>query len=738
MALDLKRASRWTRRRKAISIVAQEISNEQSAVKVSKGETSRSLNFSTLDVSHASNSISGESDLDHQSSAASSISVACSDIAIHQDKSSDSLISSCSSSVDQVSDFSYSDFSSSSSVTNLGLLDQCELQPHSSGGVKLVGSACVDTANKNEGNQDLFQELQNWSRNATISNNDLRSLLRVLKKHHPELPIDPRTLRSVPSVSEVNKVQQIAGGDFYYFGIQFKIIQLFEKVKLKTDVLQLNSLLVQFNIDGLPLFKSSSGQVWPILCRIKNLEHSKPFAVGLYYGKHKPISLQEYLKSFCHELKECLKNGIEFLNHHFSLEIDSFVCDAPARSFLKNTKGHSGYFGCDRCLDEGLWQGKMTFPNLDAVLRTDESFCLMLQAEHHKGTSPLVDLGIGLVSQFPLDYMHLVCLGVTRRLILSWIKGPLKCRQSSAVINSISSSLIGLIDHVPREFARRPRTLKEIDRWKATEFRQFLLYSGPVILSNILPQKLYCNFMLLSVAIRILLSGSNSLSSPSMINYAGELLKIFVKNFGELYGKENLVYNVHCLIHLADDAQKYGLLDCISSFPFETYLGKLKKLIRKPSQPLVQLVKRLQEKDIVVDDDEQADVTYRCKRRHFGGPLVEELKCSHQFSQLFMPLGFLSTRTRDSCVQLEDGSIVIIINFVVFQNETYIIYDSFGACDNFFAYPVESKFLGIFLLSCPLNKLQFCSVDKIAKKVVLLPVNIHSHQYVAMPFLHNV
>ena len=174
MALDLKRASRWTRRRKAISIVAQEISNEQSAVKVSKGETSRSLNFSTLDVSHASNSISGESDLDHQSSAASSISVACSDIAIHQDKSSDSLISSCSSSVDQVSDFSYSDFSSSSSVTNLGLLDQCELQPHSSGGVKLVGSACVDTANKNEANQDLFQELQNWSRNATISNNDLR------------------------------------------------------------------------------------------------------------------------------------------------------------------------------------------------------------------------------------------------------------------------------------------------------------------------------------------------------------------------------------------------------------------------------------------------------------------------------------------------------------------------------------------------------------------------------------
>jgi len=30
--------------------------------------------------------------------------------------------------------------------------------------------------------------------------------------------------------------------------------------------------------------------------------------------------------------------------------------------------------------------------------------------DHHKGTSALQDLGIGMVSQFVLDYMHLVCL----------------------------------------------------------------------------------------------------------------------------------------------------------------------------------------------------------------------------------------------------------------------------------------------------------------------------------------
>ena len=156
----------------------------------------------------------------------------------------------------------------------------------------------------------------------------------------------------------------------------------------------------------------------------------------------------------------------------------------------------------------------------------------MLPAEHHKGSTSLVELGVGLVSAFSLDYMHLVCLRVTRRLLLIWIKGPLKCRQSSTVINAISSSLCALEKHVSREFARWPRTLKEIDRWKATEFRQFLLYSGPVVLSNKLPQHLYCNFLLF-VAVRIL--GSSTLCVSSMIDFASELLKIFVKNVSQTF-----------------------------------------------------------------------------------------------------------------------------------------------------------------------------------------------------------
>lgn len=69
----------------------------------------------------------------------------------------------------------------------------------------------------------------------------------------------------------------------------------------------------------------------------------------------------------------------------------------------------------------------------------------------------------------------------------------------------MDDQLQSLIPQTPREFCRRPRTLKEFERYKATEFRQFLLYTGPFILKNILDESLYSHFLELSLALRILL-----------------------------------------------------------------------------------------------------------------------------------------------------------------------------------------------------------------------------------------
>lgn len=105
--------------------------------------------------------------------------------------------------------------------------------------------------------------------------------------------------------------------------------------------------------------------------------------------------------------------------------IDSVICDTPARAYVKCVKSFSGYHGSDKCTQNGTWIGKMTYPETNAPLRTDASFANRDDEDHYKGVSPLTQIQIGMVSQIPLEYMHLVCLGVMKCLLLLWMKGPI-------------------------------------------------------------------------------------------------------------------------------------------------------------------------------------------------------------------------------------------------------------------------------------------------------------------------
>ena len=64
----------------------------------------------------------------------------------------------------------------------------------------------------------------------------------------------------------------------------------------------------------------------------------------------------------------------------------------------------------------------------------------------------------------------------------------------------------------------------------------------------------------------------------------------FVKDMKKLYGQESLIYNVHNLLHLTDDVQKFGVLGSFSAFSFANYLGKIKGFLRTPNKPLTSYV----------------------------------------------------------------------------------------------------------------------------------------------------
>ena len=434
------------------------------------------------------------------------------------------------------------------------------------------------------------EQLKEWAIDFGEKHNAVDALLKVLKKNgHPELPSTARTL--LESTNEVD-VETESGMQCVQFDVRGQILEHLKKYP-QAVLEKLDSVDISLNVDGLPLFKSNNQSLWPVLCCI-NLSPKSIFPLSLALVSSKPTSLN-FISETVSKLENVMQNGLEWGDKVIRVQIRCITCDAPAKALVKCIKQYSGYFGCDRCTQKGFWDGRMTYQEVENLtLRTDQSFREVTQLEHHHEgkTSPFSNLSIDMVTSFPVDYMHQCCLGVMKKLLLLWTKGKKETRMSSGQIKEVSVRLEQLKTAIPNNFARKPRGLEHLERWKATEFRQFALYTGKVVLRGVLQDDLFEHFMAFSVAMCMLIS-------PSLVqahcSYAHELLSFFVQQGRFLYGECFLVYNVHSMLHLAADAKKFGCLDNCSAFPFENYLHHLKKLVRSGRSPLVQIVKRLNE-----------------------------------------------------------------------------------------------------------------------------------------------
>ncbi|XP_064479790.1 uncharacterized protein LOC135393231 [Ornithodoros turicata] len=295
---------------------------------------------------------------------------------------------------------------------------------------------------------------------------------------------------------------------------------------------------------------------------------------------------------------------------------------------------------------------EVAFPETGAPLGTDESFRGQEQEEPHLGTSILEELPIDMVKQVPLDYMHLVCLGVQKRLLFLWFRGTRGHRLSPALRETISVKHASLSAFVHSDFARKPRSMSELDRWKATELRMFLLYTGPLCLATSLPRAQYKHFLELHVAISILVSPSLSLSQEHT-EYAHKLLCHFVRKHADIYGEESVSHNVHRLTHLVAEVRNHGPLDRWSSFPFENYMQTLKKYLRKPERPLEQLHNRkLEQRSITPEKLPPPSAVRVSLPMRCTPPLYRRVTVPRCFE--------LRNNSSDSTCLLHDGSFVKI------------------------------------------------------------------------------
>ena len=172
------------------------------------------------------------------------------------------------------------------------------------------------------------------------------------------------------------------------------------------------------------------------------------------------------------------------------------------------------------------------------------------------------------------------------------------------------------------------------------------------------------------------------------------------------FGEHLVVYNVHSLIHLADDVLRFKTpLSSMDAFPFENYLQVIKRMVRNATQPCKQIVKR-------VEEVQKARVGLH----------------KNVFST------YVTEGGRDSWFLKTDGSICRVVG--IEGKKLRIVTLPSKSLENFFTDPVESKLVGIYKIKLKTlsGKASTCSHQDLKRKLVCL---VHKKNVILTSLNHD-
>jgi len=573
-------------------------------------------------------------------------------------------------------------------------------------------NACGDNLSLLENSRiSLRQKLQNWRFQYNVPRRSVDSLLVILRSEGLKLP------KSADSLKKKSKfvIRTVCPGTYVHIGLSQQLEKIASSLEGKSEI------YLDFGIDGLPLFKSSKRGLWPILGKVANESKTKPFPIGIYFGPDKPASLNNFLHDFAYELSEILQDGIMVGKNIVDVKIRSFICDAPARAFICQTIQHNGFEGCSKCTAKA-WKigGTTVYPTCRGEPKTDIGFKNRVYPKYHKTTvdpvSELEKLNVGMVSQVPLDPMHLIDLGVTKKVLTLLIDDKSCSKIKKEDVLQLSEKLLSFAPYIIKEFARKPRSLDEVKRWKATEFRQFVLYTGVVALKGIVSDDFYYHFTLLHCAYRLLSMEENY---ESNLEPAKAMIDDFVNFFPSIFSEKNVTYNVHSVLHITECVRDVGFIPTFSAYCFENYLQHIKRIDNNPSKVLETIYNKLQNECYVL---KTVDVGFQLSA-------AGVIKCyktkSFELTAQF-PNNFCYTKTK----------VAYVISSFVNENGGFFKGKRLTNCESFYKMPVDSmKSMCIFTAAVDPNaEEQLVPISEIAYKLLQLP---YMDSFVYFPLLSS-
>lgn len=359
-----------------------------------------------------------------------------------------------------------------------------------------------------------------------------------------------------------------------------------------------NYLPLTLNTDGVSVYKTGSKSVWPILIRSEYLplklrmRSDNIILVGIYFGK-KP-NMKRLLHPFVEEMEQLFEQGISILINGSLYAFRPIICMCavdllvPAKHALLNFIYYNGYHGCAICEHPGVQivckNGRLAprfvFEETPSPIRSADETLIIMSNRNIKSL-PLKGV------KGPVDYTHGSCLGAVPRMISIWLN-PAN-RNERFYLNSSKIEIVNkrLAAIKPCSYIRRrPDNIAKFDSFKGHQVKSFFPHYFLPCFKNILPSEYLMHAQLLFSTLYTLLSEE---ITQEQLQKASNDLEEFVRKFELMYGEENMVVNIHNLLHLVWSVQNWGPLWSQSTFSFEQMNGVLARFVNGSRHPLHQI-----------------------------------------------------------------------------------------------------------------------------------------------------
>ena len=183
--------------------------------------------------------------------------------------------------------------------------------------------------------------ISNWSAGyPLVPQSSISKLLSHLKVFFPEMHTTAKTV--IEQVSLDTTVTKMHFGRY----VHFNNWEICLKKHIETMDSSLLEISLNCNVDGIPIFIDS--RILLQLCPLP----AKIVCAGVYLSEevsNKMPDINLFFQKFVLDLSGLCERGLEVNGRKISVKLNAFICDAPARAFIKKSKGHSGYSACQKC-----------------------------------------------------------------------------------------------------------------------------------------------------------------------------------------------------------------------------------------------------------------------------------------------------------------------------------------------------------------------------------------------------